>query len=115
MGATYTVNVHTTTQRIQECTLEISHTYVHDIVRVRIVGEPVIKQCKLGIVEDNRVRLTERKEPANQSPARNDVRRKHLIGRMNDTTNETNQLRNLVKTFRSREILHGKKTYWIHV
>ena len=80
-------------------------TNVHDIIRVRIIGQPVIEQSKLSIVEDNKVGLTERKEPANQNPARNDVRRKHLIGRMNDTTNETNQLRNLVKTVRSREIL----------
>ena len=86
-------------------------TNVHDIIRVRIVGQPVIEQSKLSIVEDHKVGLTERKEPANQSPARNDVRRKHLVGRMNDTTNETNQLRNLVKTVRSREILQG----YVHV
>ena len=84
-----------------------AHTNVHDIVRVRIVGQPVIEQSKLSIIKDNRVGLTERKEPANQSPARSDVRCKNLIGWMNDTADKTNQLWNLVKTLRSREILYS--------
>ena len=78
-----------------------THTNVHDIVRVRIIGQPIIKQSKFSIVEDNRASLAKREEPANQSPARNDVRCKNLIGRMNDTADETNQFWNLVKTFRS--------------
>jgi hypothetical protein len=74
-----------------------AHTNVHDIVRVKIIGQPIIEQSKFSIIEDNRASLTERKEPADQSPARNDVRRKNLIGQMNDTADETDQLWNLVE------------------
>ena len=48
-------------------------TYVHDIVGLRVVGQPVVEQSKLGISEHDGVTLTEGQEPANQSPAWDDI------------------------------------------
>ena len=62
-------------------------TDIHNVITISVVKEPVVEEGHFGVGCRHRI-CAGGEEPAEDGPARNNVRAENLVGRVDDAHNE---------------------------